>query len=50
MLSRLRKLTNYAYRHLMTRDILPDGVSTLARGHFGIAELNAEAKKNNYYV
>ena len=32
------------------RYILPDGVSTLAHGHFRIAELNAEAKKNNYYL
>ena len=27
------------------RYILPDGVSTLAHGHFRIAELNAETKK-----
>ena len=29
------------------RYILPDGVSTLAHGHFRIAKLNAETNKNN---
>ena len=29
------------------RYILPDGVTTLAHGHFRIAKLNAETNKNN---
>ena len=29
------------------RRILPDGMYTLARGHFGIAPLNAEMEENN---
>ena len=32
------------------RYILPDGVSTLDPRRFSFAELNAEAKKNNYYI